>query len=123
MLAGECRASVEGSERTLGAGEHVTLPPNVPHSHWNPSGRPNRILLEHRPVLETGPTIETLDRLAHAVEAGDDGRPNFLQFAVLQATHSDHASDDAPGQRPEGALPGSPARRAARRLPRRLLPR
>lgn len=91
VLSGQLRVALRGDEQTLREGEEITLPPRVPHRHWNPADRPARIALEHRPALQSELIFETLYESAKAGYADEEGFPNFLQLAVLQNKCPDHA--------------------------------
>lgn len=84
VITGMYRVSVDGTETTLTEGEDVTLPRDVPHRHWNPTGQPARIRFEARPGLRGAELFETLYTLAQAGKTNDDGEPNLLQLAVIQ---------------------------------------
>ena len=84
VTAGKYRVVSEGTTTTLTEGDDIVLPPNVPHRHWNPTGRPTRFHYEARPALGGLEAFETLYTLAQAGRVGDDGLPNALQFAVIQ---------------------------------------
>lgn len=90
VLSGTYRVVIEGVEHTLNEGEEITLPPNTPHKHWNPTGRPVRILKEDRPARDSETFFSTLYALAQAGKTDEDGLPGFLQFAVLQDAYPGH---------------------------------
>lgn len=91
VLSGQLQISLRGMEQTLIEGEEITLPPGVPHRHWNATGRPTRIVTEHRPALQSETAFETLYRSAQAGNADEDGFPSVLQLAVIQDACPDHA--------------------------------
>lgn len=91
VLSGQLRIALNGEEQTLREGEEMALPPRVPHRHWNPANRPARIVLEHRPALQSELIFETLYESAQAGYADEEGFPFFLQLAVLQNKYPDHA--------------------------------
>lgn len=59
VLTGSLRCRVGDEERELGAGDHVVIPPGVPHAIWNPDGAEARAIGEYRPALDTQAMLET----------------------------------------------------------------
>jgi mannose-6-phosphate isomerase-like protein (cupin superfamily) len=83
VLSGELTVAYEGNEVTLTEGEEITLPKNVPHTHWNPTDEPTRLLWERRPARESETWLETSYALAQAGKTDEDGVPeSWLQLAV-----------------------------------------
>lgn len=84
VLSGEYQVNIDGTEHTLTEGDEISVPMNTPHKHWNPTDQPIRTVVERHPARDTETFFETLFTLAQAGKTGDDGLPNFLQFAVIQ---------------------------------------
>lgn len=91
VLSGTYRVVVEGTEHTLTEGEDITLPPNTPHRHWNPTDRPIRTVKEDRPARDSEAFFTALYVLAQTGRTDEEGFPSFLQFAVLQDEYPGHA--------------------------------
>ena len=89
VLSGGLAAAFEGSEKTLGPGDVVTLPVGIPHRVWNPLPEPSRVELEFRPAFDAQELTETLYVLAQLGETGKGGRLKLLQFAVTIAAYPD----------------------------------
>jgi mannose-6-phosphate isomerase-like protein (cupin superfamily) len=94
--SGSLRVIVGETDRTLTEGEEITLPRNVPHRHFNATGQPARVHLEHRPARRSAELFSTFYALAQAGRADADGLPSPLQFAVLQDAYPDHAYTTSP---------------------------
>lgn len=83
VVDGEYAVAVEGDEQRLSTGETTTLPPDIPHRHWNPTSGSVRVVHEHRPGLRVDEHVETMYALAQAGRTNEQGIPNLLQFAVI----------------------------------------
>lgn len=83
VVDGEYAVSVDGNEQRLPAGETITLPPDTPHRHWNPTTSPIRVAHELRPGLRVDEHVETMYTLAQAGRTDEKGIPSLLQFAVI----------------------------------------
>jgi quercetin dioxygenase-like cupin family protein len=88
MIRGQLDTWVAGEQRTIRPGDHVRIPPGVPHS-WRPAGdRDVCFLLEVRP----GGRFEEMWRqfmgLFQDAKAGSRG-PSFLQIIVMAREFSD----------------------------------
>lgn len=90
VLSGQLRIALNGYEQRLTEGEEITLPPKVPHQHWNATERPARIVIEHRPALQSELIFETVYQSAQDGNANEEGFPSFLQVAVVQNEYPDH---------------------------------
>lgn len=88
VLSGTYQVVIEDTEHILTEGEEITTPPNTPHMHWNPTKRPIRILKEDRPARNSEAFFSMLFALAQDGKTDENGLPPFLQFAVLQDTHT-----------------------------------
>ncbi len=89
VLSGELRFRVAGSERTVGAGESITIPANVPHHFWNPGGVEAHAVQWMRPALRTRQFFETFFRLARDGKLDEKGMPSILQLAVMIPAFAD----------------------------------
>jgi mannose-6-phosphate isomerase-like protein (cupin superfamily) len=88
VRTGELGVAFDGTEQTLAEGEEITLPADVPHRHWNPTGEPIRVVWERRPAFRTEAWAETVYALAQAGKTDDDGVPGVLQSVVLLDEYS-----------------------------------
>jgi quercetin dioxygenase-like cupin family protein len=70
VLAGEITATVEGEERSYGAGERFAIPRGTPHTMWNGSDGETRVLWRTEPALDT---LGWFEALAEAQRTGDYG--------------------------------------------------
>lgn len=89
VLSGKLRVVFDGEERTLTDGDEVTIPANVPHRHWNPTGDPARVIWERRPANRTEEWAESVYALAQAGKTDEDGVPGLLQLAVILDEYPD----------------------------------
>jgi quercetin dioxygenase-like cupin family protein len=78
VLSGALRCLVGGRERSLHAGESVTVPPGTTHTLWNESQEEAHALVEYRPALR----METLFGLGRDGKTDEQGTPGLLQGAV-----------------------------------------
>mgnify|MGYP006281914073 CR=1 FL=1 len=96
VQSGALRVILGETDRTLTEGDEITLPRNVPHRHFNPTDRPARVHLEHRPARQSGELFSALYALAQAGQTDSEGIPGPVQFAVLQDAHPNHAYTTSP---------------------------
>ncbi|KZN23648.1 hypothetical protein A4G99_12225 [Haladaptatus sp. R4] len=83
VVEGEVVFSVDGEDRTLTAGNGVTVSPGTPHTFRNDSDSLASFTVEIRPSDQTRGVITTLFGLAHEGTVRDDGQPKFLRGMVL----------------------------------------
>lgn len=90
VVSGQLGARVDGVERTLGAGEEVTVPAGVPHDWWNAGEGEASVIVEISPLsarfLEM---LGTLFGLANAGRTNAKGMPNPLQLALIGQEFAD----------------------------------
>jgi mannose-6-phosphate isomerase-like protein (cupin superfamily) len=90
VISGRLGARVDGVERTLAAGDEVTVPAGVPHDWWNAGDEDASVLVEIAPMnrrfLEM---LATLFGLANAGKTNAKGMPNPLQLALIGREFSD----------------------------------
>ena len=90
VLRGALATRVDGVERTLRAGETVTVAPGVWHDWWNASGEPVDVLIELTPPSPRFElAIATAFGLANAGRTNAKGVPSLLQAALLGAEFGD----------------------------------
>lgn len=83
VLEGTLAFRVGGEERRLGPGDEVVVPPNTPHTYWNPDTQPVRFTSEHRPALGFERFITTLYDLDFDGKSNAKGLPKLLQLMVM----------------------------------------
>lgn len=83
VTAGRLTFDVNGEERTLGPGDEITIPPNVPHHFWNPGTEDAHAVQFFRPALNTRSFFETLFALARDDQLDEKGMPSMLQIAAM----------------------------------------
>ena len=87
---GSWRRRSTACERTLRAGEEVTVRPGVWHDWWNASDEPVDVLIELSPPSPRFElAIATGFGLANAGRTNDKGLPSLLQMALMGAEFSD----------------------------------
>jgi len=84
VLAGSLRFSIAGRERSIGPGEAVDIPANVPHYFWNDEDDEAHAIQEFRPALKTEDFFDTYFALARAGKLNEKGLlDNPLHMAVF----------------------------------------
>lgn len=83
VLDGEVQVRIDGSERILGPGGILEIPPGKPHAMWNAGPAEARVVWQTRPALGTQTFFETVWGLAADGRVGPSGFPRPLQMAVL----------------------------------------
>jgi quercetin dioxygenase-like cupin family protein len=83
VVSGALHFRIAGNERSVGAGEKVGIPANVPHYFWNESDDEAHAIQEFRPALKTEDFFDTYFALARAGRLNEKGLPNLLVMAVL----------------------------------------
>jgi mannose-6-phosphate isomerase-like protein (cupin superfamily) len=90
VLDGELATRIAGNERTLTAGEELTVTPGVPHDWWNGSQAPTSVIVElDPPDLRFAIMLATLFGLANSGRTNSKGMPGALQGALLAREFSD----------------------------------
>jgi quercetin dioxygenase-like cupin family protein len=90
VVAGKLRTRVAGSERTLHAGEGLTVPPGVAHDWWNDGSADAEVLVElSPPEPRFEAMIANIWGLANAGRTNAKGMPSPLQLALLAAEFAD----------------------------------
>ncbi len=83
VLSGTLRFRIAGSERTVGPGQAVDIPRNVPHYFWNEGDEEAHAIQVFRPALNIEDFFDTYFALARAGKLNEKGLPNLLHMAVL----------------------------------------
>src|SRR5215216_5306414 len=82
VISGSLRFSVGGEERSVKAGESITIPANTPHHFWNDGEEEAHAVQWFRPALKIDRFFEMLFGLAQDGKLNDKGLPSLLQLAV-----------------------------------------
>ena len=83
VISGSLRFSVGGEERSVKAGESITIPANTPHHFWNDGEEEAHSVQWFRPALNIDQFFESYFGLAQDGKLKDDGSPTFWQLAVM----------------------------------------
>lgn len=83
ILSGSLCFRIAGIERSIGPGEAVDIPRNVPHTFWNASDDQAHAIQEFRPALKIEDFFATYFALARAGKLNKQGLPNLFLMAVL----------------------------------------
>ena len=86
ILQGTLRLKIAGSERTVGPGETIAIPPKTPHFFWNSGDTEAHYIQEFSPALRIDAFFATWFNLAQNGKLNAKGLPNILQTAVLLQT-------------------------------------
>ena len=82
VISGSLRFRVGGQERSVKAGETITIAANTPHNFWNDGEKEAHAVQWFRPALKTDRFFETFFGLAQDGKLNDKGLPSLLQMAV-----------------------------------------
>ena len=83
VISGSLRFRVGSEERTLKAGESITIPANTPHFFWNDGGEEAHFIGWFRPALKIDRFFESFFGLAQDGKLDEKGLPPILQLAVM----------------------------------------
>lgn len=83
VISGALCFRIAGIERSIGPGEAVDIPRNVPHTFWNAGDSEAHAIQEFRPALKIEDFFVTYFALAQAGKLNAQGLPNLLLMAVL----------------------------------------
>lgn len=89
VVSGSLRFSVGGEERSVKAGESITIPANTPHFFWNDGEEEAHSVGWFRPALKTDRFFETFFGLAQDDKLTAKGLPSLLQIAVMMPRFGD----------------------------------
>ena len=78
VISGQMTIFLDGSMRTLSAGEKITLPKNIPHNHFNNDDVPLTYIHTVTPALDFDYLIENLVGLAA------DGKSKNGKYGLVQ---------------------------------------
>jgi mannose-6-phosphate isomerase-like protein (cupin superfamily) len=83
VISGVLHFRIAGSKRSIGPGEAIDIPRNVPHYFWNEGDEEAHAIQELRPALKSEDFFQTYFALAQAGKLNEKGLPNLLHMAVL----------------------------------------
>jgi mannose-6-phosphate isomerase-like protein (cupin superfamily) len=83
VISGSVRFRVGDQEKSLGAGESITIPANTPHFFWNDGEEEARFIGWFRPALKIDRFFESFFGLAQDGKLNEEGLPSFWQLAVM----------------------------------------
>ena len=89
VIRGQVGFLIDGEERVLGAGDHATVEPNVPHDWWQVGAEPAEVVVEVAPGDAFVEMVGTLFGLARDGKVNRRGLPGLLQLAVTANTYRD----------------------------------
>ena len=96
VLSGSLRFHVNGQERSVKAGESITIPANTPHHFWNDAEEEAHAVQWFRPALKTDRFFESFFGLAQDGKLTDKGLPSLLQLAVMVPRFGDEIRLSSP---------------------------
>lgn len=80
VVEGQLDVLIDGTWRTLSAGESASVPPGVPHTFRNPIGAVSRVRNVHAPAMRFGEYFGTIHRI---VESGSVAHDRMTPKAML----------------------------------------
>jgi quercetin dioxygenase-like cupin family protein len=83
VISGSLRFRVGSEQRSLKAGEAITIPANTPHFFWNDGDEEAHFIGWFRPALKIDRFFESFFGLAQDGMLGEKGLPPMLQLAVM----------------------------------------
>jgi quercetin dioxygenase-like cupin family protein len=82
VISGSLRFRVGGKERSVKAGESMTIPANTPHNFWNDGEEEAHAVQWFKPALKIDRFFEMLFGLAQDGKLNEKGLPSLWQMAV-----------------------------------------
>jgi hypothetical protein len=80
---------VDRKEQTVGAGQSINIPANVPHHFWNAGNTVAHYIQEFRPALKIDCFFETFFALAKDSKLNEKGIPNFFHVSIIGLSQKD----------------------------------
>jgi quercetin dioxygenase-like cupin family protein len=96
VFSGALRVRSGGTERVIGPGEVIVIPPRMPHHFWVEGDATAQYRQEFRPALRIERFFETLFGLARDGWLDKNGMPALLQLAVLVTEFGDEIRPTRP---------------------------
>lgn len=103
VLEGKLDLYVDGTWRTLSAGERASVDPGVAHTFRNGSDSPTRVYNTHAPAMRFGEYFEALQRVVNsgAIQGGRITPKAVLHLSVLMTSFKDEIQSVSP---PHGVM-------------------
>lgn len=89
FISGTCIFMVDRKEQTVGAGQSINIPANVPHHFWNAGNTVAHYIQEFRPALKIDCFFETFFALAKDAKLNNKGIPNFFHVSIIGLSQKD----------------------------------
>ena len=83
VISGSLRFRIRGEERSVKAGESITIPAYTPHHFWNDGEEEAHSIQSFMPALKIDRFFETYFGLAQDGKLNEEGSPSFWQTAVM----------------------------------------
>lgn len=96
VLSGSLRFHINGEERSVRAGESITIPANTPHHFWNDGEEEAHFVGWFCPALKIDRFFETFFGLAQDDKLNEKGLPSLLQLAVMVPRFGDEIRLSSP---------------------------
>ena len=96
VISGSLRFRIRGEERSVKAGESVTIPANTPHHFWNDGEEEAHSVQWFKPALNIDRFFESYFGLAQDGKLKEDGSPSFWQVAVMAPYFGDEIRMPSP---------------------------
>jgi mannose-6-phosphate isomerase-like protein (cupin superfamily) len=101
---GELTAEVDGTQRTIRAGETLEVPAGTPHRMWNAGAAPVRATWQTRPALRTAEFWAEMDAARRTRPTGKGGTLTPVAVAPLLQKYRDEFQLALPAPLERGAL-------------------
>ncbi len=89
IISGYCNFSVDSKEQIVGAGQTISIPPNVRHHFWNSGDTIAHYIQEFNPALNIDGFFETFFALSMDGKLNEKGIPNFFHGSLIMLKHKD----------------------------------
>jgi mannose-6-phosphate isomerase-like protein (cupin superfamily) len=83
VISGSLRFHVGGEERSVKAGESITIPVDTPHHFWNDGEEVAHSVQWFKPALKIDRFFESYFGLAQDGKLNEEGFPSFWQLALM----------------------------------------
>lgn len=96
VLSGSLRFRIGGEERSVKAGESITIPANTSHNFWNDGDEEAHAVQWFEPALKIDQFFESYFGLAQGDKLNEEGLPTFWQLAVMVPYFGDEIRTPSP---------------------------
>jgi mannose-6-phosphate isomerase-like protein (cupin superfamily) len=96
VISGSLRFRVGGEERSVKAGQSITIPANTPHHFWNNGEEVAHSVQWFKPALKIDRFFESYFGLAQDGKLNEEGSPSFWQLAVMVPHYGDEIRTPSP---------------------------